>query len=117
MTPQQREWLGAALRYAHGTHTIEDVEAGLESGALGLLAGERSALVVEVVTYPRKRILNVFLAGGDMDDVKAWNDPLAKLAKGHDCSDITLAGRRGWVRALKDIGWSEVCTTVGRPAT
>lgn len=108
-----RPWISAALAYTGGTHTIEDVLALIESGRALLLAGERSAMVCEVATFPRMKSFHVWLAGGDLDELRnAADTQLVELARQCGCSQISITGRRGWVRALRDQGYVEKFTTV-----
>ena len=112
-----RSWIEAALAYAPGTHTFDDVAGMIETGRLQLWPAMHGCLVTEIVDYPQKRVLNVFLAGGtlsqlfDMDpDVQAW-------AKAMGCTTATMHGRRGWTRALADLGWRETLTTMEKDLT
>jgi hypothetical protein len=102
-----RGWIEAALPYAGGTHTIEDIKAAIDAGHMLLLAGERSAFVIEVITYPQMKALHIFLAGGDLTELKSADAQMDDLARLNGCSRITLAGRRGFIRALNDLGYTE----------
>src|SRR5215831_9032778 len=111
-----RPWIEAALEYCHGTHTIEDVEIGILQHHYQFWPGERSAMVTQILVYPRQRFAHIFLAGGDMDElrsmVKRLLRPYALLT---NCSRVTLAGRRGWERALKGDGWETDLVCLGLP--
>ena len=95
------------MPYTGGTHTIEDVEDAINGGRMGLIALERSAFVIEVHAYPRLRALHIFLAGGDLDELRSCDARMDATAKALGCSRITIAGRRGFVRTLKDLGYRE----------
>jgi hypothetical protein len=120
VTPAQADWarcspfIEAALAYADGAYAIEDVAAAVEAGEMGLLAGERSALVFEVAPFPRLRALNVVFAGGDLDEIRAMDPALVAIARGHGCSRIYLTGRLGWLRALKDLGYGAVAAMASK---
>lgn len=102
-----RSLIDEALAHAGGTHTFEDVLDLILSGDMLFWPGEKSCMVTEIVQYPRKRAMHVFLAAGDLDEIKAMEPDLRWFAKKLKCDGISLAGRRGWVRALKDIGFTE----------
>jgi hypothetical protein len=102
-----RPWIEAALEYTGGTHTLEDIEEAIAAGRMGLIALERSALIIEVHIYPRLKALHIFLAGGDLDELKSCDARMDATAKVLGCSRITIAGRRGFVRTLKDLGYRE----------
>lgn len=67
-------------------------------------------LVFSIQTTGAVKQMHLDLSGGDlsvmvdkMDDVEDW-------ARQYGCTQIALAGRRGWVRALKDKGFRELYT-------
>lgn len=110
-----RPWITAALEYANGTHLFEDVAAMIESGQLQLWPAPRGCIVTEIVQYPRKRIFNMFLAGGDFAQLMDMDGDMEQWAKAQGCDAATLHGRRGWTRALAENGWRETLTTMERP--
>jgi len=109
-----KKWIEAALEYSGGTHTIEDIRAGVMADRFALLPLENCALVVERTEYPRKHALHVFLAGGDLQEIKSTDQNLVRMAKLLGCARIDISGRRGWVRALRDIGYFERWVTVSK---
>ncbi len=106
--------LEEALSYTGGTHTIDDVQGALLQNRMALLAGENSALVCEIVDYPRLRALHVFLAAGNLTEIKSMNDRLDTTARFLGCSRITLAGRAGFARALKEFGYEKKWTCLSK---
>lgn len=100
-----RGWLEAALDYAEGTHTIADIERMVGEGRLTLIPGQNCALVVEIIECPQKRALHIFLAGGDLAEIRTFDPLMVELAKAHNCQLVTIAGRKGWERELKNLGY------------
>ena len=100
-----KKWIEAALEHSGGTHTFEDVVEGLVSGRMQLWPAERACAVTEIVIYPRKTVLHVFLAGGDMDQLFDMIDSAADWGRGQGCTSMSLSGRLGWQRAMKPLGW------------
>jgi hypothetical protein len=100
-----KKWIEAALEHSGGTHTFEDVVEGLVSGRMQLWPAERACAVTEIVIYPRKTVLHVFLAGGDMDQLFDMIDSAAEWGRGQGCTSMSLSGRLGWQRAMKPLGW------------
>ena len=49
-----RSWIEAALAYAPGTHTFDDVAGMIEAGRLQLWPAMHGCLVTEIVDYPAK---------------------------------------------------------------
>jgi len=73
---------------------------------------EKSCLVTEIVTYPNSRALHVFLAAGDLEEIKNIDDTLANFGKQLNAQVISLSGRKGWTKALKDIGYQVAHVTM-----
>jgi hypothetical protein len=109
-----RPWIEAALPYAGGTHTIQDIEIELRRGHLALMAGQKSAMLCEVRNYPRLCALHIFLAGGDLKELKSFNAMMDNAARNLGCSRISIAGRHGWERALNDLGYKKRWTVLSK---
>lgn len=105
-----RPQIEAALEYANGTHTYDDVCVMVMQGRLRFWPMKQSFIMTEIITYPRKKLLHGFLAGGSLDEIITMQNELVKAAKEADCYAIALSGRRGWVKALKPLGWKEDIT-------
>ena len=100
-----RPWIEAALEYSGGTHNYQDIVDGISSGYMQLWPAERGCLVTEITTYPRKKILNVFLGGGELDQLIEMHDDLSAWGKAQGCDAATIIGRPGWERIYKARGW------------
>lgn len=107
-------WIEAALSYAGGTHTLDDIRAGIEKGRFALIALERSAFVVEIIEYPQAMALHIFLAGGDLEELKGFNSRMDEMARRLGCSRITIAGRKGFARVLTELGYLERWTVLAK---
>ena len=92
-------WLARAL---DGSHTLDDVWAGVRAGEFHFWPGARSAAVGEPVEHPRRRDYHVWLAGGDLVELTTMERSASAFARALGCDRITLHGRKGWARALKD---------------
>ena len=101
-----RKYIEAALEYSGGTHTFDDIVAGIFSQKMQLWGNKKSAVVTEIVVYPRAKVLNYFLAGGDLDELKQMRPHIEEWATGLGCNRVTLSGRPGWAKTfLKDEGY------------
>ena len=109
-----KPWIEAALPYTGGTHTIEDLEREILSGRMALIPRKRSAFVVELIVYPRLKALHIFLAGGDLTELKAFDPHMDQIARSLGCSRVTIAGRKGFARALKALGFHEKWTILAK---
>ena len=103
-----RPMLEPALEYADGSHLWDDIVAGVYSGAYQLWANETSAIITEVITYPRKRTVNYFLVGGVMEGLEDLRPQVETWATDQGYDSICMHGRKGWLRSfLKDEGYTE----------
>ena len=100
-----KPWIDAALSYSGGTHGFDDIVAGLQKGKLQLWPTPRGCIVTEIVVYPKKRVLNVFLGGGELDQILDMHDDVIEWGKAQGCSALTMSGRFGWKKPLKAHGW------------
>lgn len=107
-----QQWLEAALEYSGGTHTYDDVISGIVNGRMQLWPAERGCAVTEIVVYPRKKVLHVFLAGGEMDQILDMINSAVEWGKGQGCTGMTVAGRPGWARVLGKYGYKPVMTVL-----
>lgn len=108
-----KPWIEAALPYARGTHTIEDIEAGIESGQFVFWAGPKSAVITEVLQYPRKRVLHYFLLGGDLRELVEFMEPrITAWAKSIGCNGVSGAGRKGFERVYAKSGFELAWTVI-----
>lgn len=100
-----RKWIEDALAYSHGTHEFEDIAHGVYTGMMQLWPTPRGCLITEIVVFPKKKILNIFLVGGELDQILEMHESVIAWAKSQGCSSLTGHGRKGWEKALKDHGW------------
>ena len=105
MSPDQiKAHLESALEHCRGTHALEDVLAGIQKGQLQLWVGRASVAVTEWISYPRKRVLSVFLAGGDIEDMALHLPGIEAFARGGGAGALMMHGRirrpNGWDRML-----------------
>lgn len=102
-----REWIQSALNKGENTHSFVDVVDGVMSGNMQLWSGENGCAVTEIVVYPNKKVLHVFLAGGKLEQITDMMDSAVEWGKAQGCDGMTLSGRKGWVKVLKDYGWEQ----------
>lgn len=98
-------WLESALRHGGNRHTRESVWAGLVCGRYQFWPFPRSAGVTHVDQYPSGSVLQLWLVGGELDDVLAHEPEIAAWAQSVGCVALQLVGRRGWERVLKPLGY------------
>ena len=82
-----KPWIEDALEYCNGTHEFNDIVLGIAESRMQLWAAPRGCIVTEIVVYPQKKVLNLFLAG-----------------------ETT---RLGWKKALAPLGWKFINAQYG----
>jgi hypothetical protein len=100
-----RPQIDAALARGGETHCFDDVVEAVRSGGMQAWVNGDTIAITEIIAYPRKKVLHCFLAGGNIDRVIEMMDSAAAWGRAHGCEAFTIAGRKGWVRALRAHGW------------
>lgn len=101
-------WIADALEYAHGSHTLDDILELVKSGDAQFWPAKDAGLVTEIIDYPQRRTLRFWLAGGNLETLRALEEQAIEWSKAWNCQACEIIGRRGWVRALD--GYEEAAT-------
>jgi hypothetical protein len=109
-----RKHIEAALEYSGGSHVFDDVRDGILSGRMQIWPGRASVAITEIIEYPCKKVLHVFLAGGEMAELIDMIDSAAIWGDAQGCTSITMSGRRGWDRVLGNHGFKPVMIVMER---
>ncbi|MCC2626373.1 MAG: hypothetical protein K0S14_23 [Thermomicrobiales bacterium] len=104
---EARPLIEDGLSYTCGTHLFEDVAEMVAAGKLTFWSGPQSVCLTEVLQAPQKKILNVWLVAGKLDELQAMYPGIYAWARDvHGCQLVTHTGRPGWARSfLKQEGW------------
>ena len=100
-----KPYIEAALEYTGGTHDIIDIYEGLYKGTMQLWPAEKSCLVTEIINYPKMKVLNIFLGGGDLTEILSMQEDVIRWAKDQNCTALNMTGRFGWKKPLAKHGW------------
>ena len=106
-----KPWIEAALSYSGGTHNFEDVVVGLQKGTMQLWPTPNGCIVTEIVVYPQKKVLNVFLGGGELEQILDMHNDVIEWAKAQGWAALTMTGRFGWKKPLAKHGWKPLHTS------
>lgn len=93
--------IDAALEYAKDTHEPKDILHGVQQGFFQFFPLEKSAIVTEIIDYPKITSCRFFLAGGDLIELRDAERQVCEWAKTVGCRRVEIAGRPGWERALR----------------
>ena len=109
------ELLGPACERSFGQDTIQTLRASLMSGNEGLFVIEDRSEIIGAVTYEvigydtGLRVLAINYAGGvAMDSQMAEVMDMFHALKRHFmCDRVRIMGRKGWVRYMKQFGFTD----------
>tara|TARA_R110000824_G_scaffold73931_1_gene188206 strand:+ start:1146 stop:1520 length:375 start_codon:yes stop_codon:yes gene_type:complete len=96
-----REWIESALK-VYDTHDFEDIKEGVLNGRYHLWHGEDACIITEFIEYPKYRVLNVFLGGGDLKKLMIMRKSVEKFGKETGCKKLVASGRKGWLKVFKN---------------
>ena len=107
-----KPWIEAALEYSGGTHDFEHIADGIYRGTMQLWPAPKGCLVTEIVVYPKKKVLNVFLGDGELEQLADMHEDVIRFGKAHGCTAASISGREGWKRAFAKYGWTPKSVTL-----
>ena len=100
-------FIQSALDKCGNTHLPSDVFEMCKKKLAKLHAGEKSAIVTQILTMPSGRQLHFWLAGGDLDELVKMEKELVFEARKDGIKKVSVIGRAGWLKKLpnyKDAG-------------
>lgn len=103
-----------ALKIGGETHNPADIAVAVKEGRMQAWQNGQSVVITEVIGYPQKRVLNVFIAVGSLDEVMAIQPQLEAFGREHGCYCLRMAGRKGWTKVLPNHGWKPSHVTFER---
>lgn len=101
-----------ALKLGGYTHTRADIAEGIKTGRFQYWGDDDCCLVTEIVEYPRKRVLHLFIAAGKLDKLLDEYLPQVKaFARENGCSSLTSVSRKGFLKRFPAYGFKPKCIT------
>ena len=101
-----------ALREGGDCFTISDIADWVLRGKFQYWFNEAAAVVTEVLTYPRRKMIHYFLAVGALEDVLKMQAEIDSFAREHGCDGAIMGGRVGWDKVLPKYGWRKSGTAM-----
>lgn len=93
------EYLQKALDLGD-THNAEDILKGLLDKQYELWTSDNSAIITQVIRYPRRIVLHLFLAGGNLQELEKLYREIETWSHSQGVTKITLDGRPGWTKSF-----------------
>jgi hypothetical protein len=89
-----------------GTHALADIIDMLSSGEMQSFSDGDTWVVTQVVAFPRKKVLEIFLVVGTLEGAHGLKQEVFDFAAKVGCQLIRAFGRDGWVGEMqKGDGW------------
>lgn len=108
-----RHLLEAALAHEGVGRSVEDVLERIKSGDAQMWAGKAAFHITEIIIYPNRKTLHVWLSGGDMGELIEMAPKLMAWGKSMGCSHASIEGRAGWERKLAPMGFKKQAVSLG----
>ena len=100
-----KDKIEAALEYSGGTHVFEDVAFAVLEGRMQFWVNGESVAITEIIVYPRKKVLHVFLGSGKRKELFEMIESAWQWGQSIGCTGMTLAGRKGWTKLMGKFGF------------
>lgn len=108
-------WIQAALDASGRTHDLTDVETMVRNREARFWAGANAALVTTIEEFPRRKVLQLWLAGGDLEELVSDMRPRVEdWAREQGCESVWIVGRAGWARQLSAEGYAPAACIVAK---
>jgi hypothetical protein len=89
-----------------GSHSIDDVLEEVKDGSAVFYPVRDGAAVFRLGDYPQKKVLLIWLYGGEMaSNIEGVLEAAEFHAEELECTELMIVGRRGWERVLKPHGF------------
>lgn len=101
-----RDVIERALRYADMSHSFDHIVQGVLNGQYHFYpVSERTCIIMEVRDVPNWRFYHVFIAGGDLQEIRDYEPIIIENANRLGASKLTATGRPGFARVSAKHGW------------
>lgn len=97
--------LQRALDYQGGLFTLGDILERIANGAMQSWVHNNSWAVTQISVYPRRRVLEIVAAVGDLRDCRILHGQILVFANEMNVDLVAAYGRRGWARDADRNGW------------
>jgi len=101
-----RPLLESALANGIGAYSFADIKEAVMAGDMQLWTLDSSAAITEIVRYPQYTAVVIVLGAGNMDELRDAVPEVEEFARIVGAQRILVCGRLGWLRALKDKGFT-----------
>ena len=88
-------------------YSLEDVKDAIETGRAQVFARGESILITEILIGSLGKIMAIWLAAGDIEDIAELEQIACDAARKFGCKKAVFNGRRGWTKHWlpRQAGW------------
>jgi hypothetical protein len=93
------ELFDKALKLGGNTHTRQDILDGIKQGRFQYFGDDECCVVTEIIQYPQKRVLHLFIAAGKLDRLfEIYLPQVKQFARENGCTSLTSVSRKGFLK-------------------
>jgi hypothetical protein len=101
-----KDWLAEGVFLGNVDDFLQSLWKSLLENKCVLITSHNAAGIFREMNTPKGKVLNIPLAGGDMDELRQMERYVEHRARENGFVLMSINGRRGWLRALD--GYKEV---------
>jgi len=88
-----------------GLYDFDDVVERVRDGRMMSFVEGNSWALAQVQQFPKRRILEILIATGELKDARTLHDQVLKFADDEHCDVMTAVGRLGFLPDASRRGW------------
>lgn len=103
-------WKGeicSLLHTAGGMHLYEDIVIGVLTGYYQIWYARAALTIGHEIVYPRKKHYNIFIAVGDLEELKKLEELVISYAKCRNYASLVTTCRKGWIKIGESRNWEQ----------
>lgn len=101
----REEQLREALERMGNTHTLDDIVAEINARTMQSFVEGETWAVTKLIQFPQRKVLEIVLVIGDIDDAVKLHDTVMAFAAEQNCDLVRTFARDGWQHWAKKRGW------------
>ena len=103
--PLYHRKLQRALDIQGGLFSLPDILERIADGRMQSWVHNNSWAITQISIYPRRRVLEIVAAVGDLRDCRILHGQILAFANEMNVDLVAAYGRRGWARDADRNGW------------
>ena len=103
--PLYHRKLQRALDIQGGLFSLPDILERIADGRMQSWVHNNSWAITQISVYPRRRLLEIVAAVGDLRDCRLLHGKILAFASEMNVDLVAAYGRRGWARDADRNGW------------